>query len=219
MGIFRIAVDGPSGAGKSTIAKALAAELGIDYIDTGAMYRAVGFKLIKEGISLDDIDAICDMLSKTSIDFDKGKTLLDGDDISSKIRTPQISKMASDCSALPVVREKLVDLQRKIGQNKSIIMDGRDIGTNVFKDAELKFYITASPEERARRRYLELVEKGVQQDYDSVLSEIIIRDRNDSTRPLNPLKQAEDAILIDTTSMNIDEVKASMMEEIGKWQR
>lgn len=219
MGIFRIAVDGPSGAGKSTIAKALAAELGIDYIDTGAMYRAVGFKLIKEGISLDDIDAICDMLSKTSIDFDKGKTLLDGDDISSKIRTPEISKMASDCSALPVVREKLVDLQRKIGQNKSIIMDGRDIGTNVFKDAELKFYITASPEERARRRYLELVEKGVQQDYDSVLSEIIIRDRNDSTRPLNPLKQAEDAILIDTTSMNIDEVKASMMEEIGKWQR
>ncbi len=218
MGIFRIAVDGPSGAGKSTIAKALAAELGIDYIDTGAMYRAVGYKLIKEGILLDDIDAICGMLSKTSIDFDKGKTLLDGFDISDKIRTPEISKMASDCSALPAVREKLVDIQRGIGRDKSVIMDGRDIGTNVFKDAELKFYITASPEERARRRYLELIEKGVRQDYESVLAEIIARDHNDSTRPLNPLTMAEDAILIDTTRMTIEEVKAFMMKEIEKWQ-
>ncbi len=218
MGILRIAVDGPSGAGKSTIAKALATELGIDYIDTGAMYRAVGYKLMNEDIRLDDIDAICGMLSRTSIDFDKGKTLLDGLDISDRIRTPEISKMASDCSALPAVREKLVDIQRNIGRDKSVIMDGRDIGTNVFKDAELKFFITASPEERARRRYLELIEKGVLQDYESVLAEIIARDHNDSTRPLNPLKMAEDAILIDTTHMTIDEVKAFMMKEIGKWQ-
>jgi len=218
MGILRIAVDGPSGAGKSTIAKALATELGIDYIDTGAMYRAVGYKIIKEGIRLDDIDALCNILSKTSIDFNKGRTLLDGLDISDKIRTPEISKMASDCSALPAVREKLVDIQRSIGRDKSVIMDGRDIGTNVFKDAELKFYITASPEERARRRYLELIEKGVLQDYESVLAEIIARDHNDSTRPLNPLTMAEDAILIDTTHMTIEEVKAFMMKEIGKWQ-
>jgi len=218
MGTFRIAVDGPSGAGKSTIAKALAKELGIDYIDTGAMYRAVGYKLIKEGIALDNIAAITAMLSGTSIDFDKGKTILDGVDISDQIRTPEISKMASDCSALPIVREKLVEIQRKIGRAKSVIMDGRDIGTNVFKDAELKFFITASPEERARRRYLELVEKGVNQDFESVLSDIVARDHNDSTRTLNPLKKADDAILIDTTDMSIDEVKGMMMKEIEKWQ-
>ncbi len=218
MGTFRIAVDGPSGAGKSTIAKALAKDLGIDYIDTGAMYRAVGYKLIKEGIALDDIAAIAAMLSGTSIDFEKGRTILDGTDISDLIRTPAISKMASDCSALPIVRDKLVEIQRNIGRAKSVIMDGRDIGTNVFKDAELKFFITASPEERARRRYLELVDKGVNQDYESVLSDIVARDHNDSTRALNPLKKADDAILIDTTDMSIDEVKGMMMKEIGKWQ-
>src|SRR5690554_1038143 len=134
--IFRIAIDGPSGAGKSTIAKRLALELAIDYIDTGAMYRAVAYKMMSEGISVDEVEKIKSLLESTHIDFSKGETILDGEIISDKIRTPEISELASDVSALPVVREKLVKLQREMGKRKSVVMDGRDIGTNVFPDAE-----------------------------------------------------------------------------------
>lgn len=204
--IFRIAVDGPSGAGKSTIAKAVAQKLGIDYIDTGAMYRAIGYKMLKEGVSTDDLDGIQKLLDTTEIDFSKGDTILDGKIINDQIRTPEISRQASACSAVGIVRKKLVDLQQKMGQAKSVVMDGRDIGTVVFPEAEYKFFITASPEERAKRRYRELLAKGQEVNYDQVLADITARDYNDSTREVTPLRKAEDAIEVDTTNMTIEEV-------------
>lgn len=218
MNNIKIAIDGPSGSGKSTIAKAIAEKLDIDYIDTGAMYRAVAYKMMEQSVSDDNQDAIKGMLENTVIEFIDGKTLLDGEDVSNVIRKSEVARMASICSALPVVRDKLVDLQRKMGHTKSVVMDGRDIGTNVFKDAEVKFFITASPEERANRRYLELLEKGEDITYEQVLESIRKRDHSDSTRELNPLKQAEDAILLDTTYMTIKEVEDSIMKEIKKWQ-
>ena len=204
--IFRIAIDGPSGAGKSTIAKAVAKRLGIDYIDTGAMYRAIGLKMLSRGLAMEDSQALLDMLAETEIDFAGGRVILDGQAVDSLIRTPEVSKAASDCSALAPVRSKLVELQRKMGKTKSVIMDGRDIGTNVLTDAEYKYFLTASPEERALRRYKEMQEKGQESDYDKVLAQIIERDHNDSTRALNPLRKAEDAEEIDSTHMTIDQV-------------
>lgn len=214
--IYRIAVDGPSGAGKSTIAKAVAAKLNIEYIDTGAMYRAIGYKVANSGVSVDDTKAIEDLVSTTDIDLVEGRIMLDGSDVSDKIRTPEISMMASKCSAIPAVREKLVEIQREMGRRKSVIMDGRDIGTNVLKDAEYKIYLTASAEERAQRRYKELVEKGESQTYEEVLEDIIQRDHNDMTRELNPLRKADDAIEIDSTGMNIDQVVAEMLKIVGR---
>jgi cytidylate kinase len=219
MNLIRIAIDGPSGAGKSTIAKEVARALGIDYIDTGAMYRAVGYKMIREQVLPENLIALEKLLDKTQIDFKNGRTFLDGEDVSDVIRTSQVSRMASACSALSVVREKLVEMQREMGRHKSVIMDGRDIGTNVFPNAEIKFFITATDEERARRRYLELVEKGEKVDYSQVLSDMRERDYNDSTRVLNPLKKAEDALLLDTTQMTIREVVTRIMEEINQWQQ
>ena len=204
--IFRIAIDGPSGAGKSTIAKAVARRLGIDYIDTGAMYRAIGLKMLSQGLAMEDSQALLDMLAEPEIDFAGGRVILDGQAVDSLIRTPEVSKAASDCSALAPVRSKLVELQRKMGKTKSVIMDGRDIGTNVLTDAEYKYFLTASPEERALRRYKEMQEKGQESDYDKVLAQIIERDHNDSTRALNPLRKAEDAEEIDSTHMTIDQV-------------
>ena len=204
--IFRIAIDGPSGAGKSTIAKAVARRLGLDYIDTGAMYRAIGLKMLSRGLAMEDSQALLDMLAETEIDFAGGRVILDGQAVDSLIRTPEVSKAASDCSALAPVRSKLVELQRKMGKTKSVIMDGRDIGTNVLTDAEYKYFLTASPEERALRRYKEMQEKGQESDYDKVLAQIIERDHNDSTRALNPLRKAEDAEEIDSTHMTIDQV-------------
>ena len=142
--IIRIAIDGPSGAGKSTIAKQVAAKLGIEYVDTGAMYRAVGLKMKTEGVSPEDIEGVKNVLEHTSIDFEQGVIRLDGEDVSGKIRTPEISAAASQYSALAPVREKLVQIQREIGHRKSVVMDGRDIGTNVFTDAQYKFFLTAS---------------------------------------------------------------------------
>ncbi|NLT48601.1 MAG: (d)CMP kinase [Clostridiales bacterium] len=214
--VFQIAIDGPSGAGKSTIAKMLAAALNIDYIDTGAMYRAVGYKMLREGISLDQRDALKAMLDRTHIDFRQGDTILDGEVISQAIRTPEISKMASDASAFPEVREKLVALQRAMGEEKSVIMDGRDIGTNVFPNAKYKFYLTATVSERARRRWLELKEKGQEAELADVEADIITRDHNDTVRPLNPLRKAEDAIEIDTTNMNGEQVTQFILNYINK---
>ena len=203
---FRIAIDGPSGAGKSTIAKAVASELGIDYIDTGAMYRAVGYKMDRDGVPFEQGDALNEMLTATDIDFVDGDIILDGEVVNDLIRTPEVSMLASQCSAIPEVREKLVEIQRGMGTRKSVIMDGRDIGTNVLKDAEYKIYLTASAEERANRRYKELQEKGENQSYEDVLADIKARDHNDMTRELNPLRKAEDAIEVDSTHMTIDEV-------------
>ena len=204
--IFRIAIDGPSGAGKSTIAKAVAKRLGIDYIDTGAMYRAIGLKMLSEGLAMEESDALSDMLARTEIDFDRGNVFLDGKIVNDLIRTPKVSKAASDCSALGSVRSKLVELQRKMGHSKSVIMDGRDIGTNVLKDAEYKYFLTATAEERALRRHKEMLEKGQESDLAQVLAQIVERDHNDSTRALNPLRKAEEAEEIDSTHMTIDQV-------------
>ena len=204
--IFRIAIDGPSGAGKSTIAKAVASRLGIDYIDTGVMYRAVGYKMDRDRVPFESGDALNAMLADTDIDFVSGDIILDGQVVNDLIRTPEVSMLASQCSQIPEVREKLVEIQRGMGARKSVIMDGRDIGTNVLKDAEYKIYLTASAEERANRRFKELQEKGEDQSYEEVLADIKARDHNDMTRELNPLRKADDAIEVDSTSMTIDEV-------------
>lgn len=214
--IIRVAIDGPSGAGKSTIAKAVAKKMGIDYIDTGAMYRAVGYKTKISGVNYENPVAMQAMLEHTDIDFSDGNIILDGKIVNDEIRTNEMSMMASKVSALPAVREKLVELQRKMGQTKSIIMDGRDIGTNVLTDAEFKFFMTASAEERADRRYKELIEKGQQVQYDQILEDIKQRDHNDMTRALNPLRKAEDAIELDTTGMSIDDVTESILREVTK---
>ena len=203
---IRIAIDGPGGAGKSTIAKILAKDLGIDYVDTGAMYRAVAYKMQENGIGMENRAGIDQMLPGTDIDFSDGDIILDGKIINDLIRTPEISKLASDCSALGSVREKLVALQKEMGSKKSIVMDGRDITTNVLPDAEFKFYMTASKEERAKRRHKELLEKGKETSYEQVLADIEERDHNDMTRKLNPLKKADDATELDTTEMTIEEV-------------
>jgi cytidylate kinase len=212
--IFQIAIDGPSGAGKSTIAKRVAKELSIDYIDTGAMYRAVGLKMLRLGIPMEENDVLQKMLDETDVDFEKERIYLDGEDVSDLIRTQEISKAASDCSAFRIVREKLVELQRAMGDRKSIIMDGRDIGTVVLKDSKQKFYLTATAEERAMRRYLELREKGTSEGYEQVLEDVIKRDYNDSHRDVSPLRQAEDAVLIDSTNMTIDEVVNFIIDSV-----
>lgn len=212
--MIRIAIDGPGGAGKSTIAKQVAKALDIDYIDTGAMYRAVGYKLIRDNVDMYDEDALLAMLEATDIDFSGGKTILDGEDISDRIRTQEISRKASECSALAPVRAKLVELQKKMGSTKSVIMDGRDIGTVVLKDAELKIYLTASAEERAERRYKELLLKGEDISYEKVLADIQERDYNDMHREITPLRKADDAIELDTTGMSIDEVTEYILRKV-----
>lgn len=214
--IYRIAIDGPSGAGKSTIAKAVAKALNIDYIDTGAMYRAVGYKMDKRGIPFEECEALDAMLESTDIDFVGGDVILDGEVVNALIRTPEVSMLASQCSQLAPVRTKLVEIQRGMGQRKSVIMDGRDIGTNVLKDAEYKIFLTASAEERANRRFKELQEKGEKQTYEEVLKDIKQRDHNDMTRELNPLRKADDAIEVDTTGMGIDEVVAAVLDIVNK---
>lgn len=213
---IRIAIDGPSGAGKSTIAKKIALALKIDYIDTGAMYRAISYKVMKKQIQPDDQQAMKEMLENTVIDFDNGNIILDGQIINEEIRTPAVTKMSSVCSALPEVREKLVTLQRNMGQAKSIIMDGRDIGTNVLTDAEYKFYLTASVQERALRRWKELKEKGQDISIETVEADIAKRDHDDSTRTLNPLRKAVDAVEIDTTGMTIEEVINFILDAVKK---
>jgi len=200
-----IAVDGPSAAGKSTVAKLLAKELGIEYIDTGAMYRAVALKVIRLGVDTDDESALALMLDNTDVDLLGAEVLLDGEDVSGSIRTEEVSMQASRISAIPAVRGKLVALQREMGARKSVVMDGRDIGSNVFPGAEYKFFITASPEVRAERRMKELLERGENVSFDDVLEDVKKRDWDDSNRKLNPLVQTEDAILIVTDDLGIEE--------------
>lgn len=214
--IFRIAIDGPSGAGKSTIAKSVAKKLNIDYIDTGAMYRAIGYKINRLGIPMKECSELRDMLDNTDIDFVSGDIVLDGEIVNTLIRTPEVSMLASKCSVLPMVREKLVEIQRGMGTRKSVIMDGRDIGTNVLKDAEYKIFLTASAEERADRRFRELQEKHENQTYEEVLEDIRQRDYSDTTRKLNPLRKADDAIEVDTTGMSIDDVVNAVLEIAGR---
>lgn len=210
----RIAIDGPGGAGKSTIAKQVAKKLNIEYIDTGAMYRAIAYKTMLLDIAPDDEQKIEEILPETAIDFVNGSIILDGKNIDDKIRTPQISMQASKVSQLPAVRKKLVDLQKQMAISKNVVMDGRDIGTNVIKDAEYKFFMTATAEERATRRYKELIEKGKDTKYEDVLMDIKKRDEEDTTRKLNPLKPADDAKILDTTKMSIEEVVSAILSEV-----
>ena len=208
--MLRVAIDGPGGAGKSTIAKILAKELGLDYIDTGAMYRAVALKMTRLGVPAEE-GQVAEALTDTTIDFAGGSIYLDGQEVNEAIRTPEMGGLASLYSALGCVRKKLVERQKEMGQTKDCIMDGRDIGTNVLPNAEFKFFLTASAEERARRRYKELIEKGQDVEYEKILADINERDYNDSHRALDPLRKAEDAIEVDTTHMTIDEVIATLV--------
>jgi len=204
-----IAIDGPAASGKSTTAQLLAKKLGYLYIDTGAMYRACALKAKKLGIDINDEESIRNLLDFIDIrienDNSKNRILLDGEDVSEDIRADDISSLASAISAIPAVRYKMVELQRKMGEKGSVILDGRDIGTFVFPDAEVKFFLTASPEIRAKRRWLELQQKGIDKNFSEVLADLVKRDNNDSQRALAPLKKAEDAIEIDTSNMTIEE--------------
>ena len=206
--IFSIAIDGPAGAGKSTVAKAVASQLGAVYLDTGAMYRTVGLYMKQKGIA--EPAAIAAAVSEPSIEirFIDGvqHMFLNGEDVSEVIRTPEASMLASSVSAVAEVRAYLVALQQEFARGNSVVMDGRDIGTVVLTDATLKIFLTASPEVRARRRYDEMIAKGKEADFDKVLADIIQRDYNDSHRAASPMRQAEDAQLVDTSDMAQDEV-------------
>lgn len=209
-----IAIDGPSGAGKSTVARLLSRELGFEYIDTGAMYRALAYKAYINNIEIKE-DTIDEMLKTTEVDYSDNKIFLDKNNVDSLIRSEEISKYASEISALQNVRSKMVELQRNIAKGKNVILDGRDIGTKVFPDADFKFFITASVETRAERRYEQLVAGGTDANLDNVLEDIKKRDINDSTREISPLKKADDAILIDTTHMEINEVVMNIINLVG----
>ncbi len=217
---MNIAIDGPAGAGKSTIAKILAQKLKIVYLDTGAMYRAVGLKVYNNGVSADDEPVIERILKDTSVDivYENGaqKVLLDRTDVSTAIREHHISKYASDVSKIKAVRLKMVELQREIAKKQSSVLDGRDIGTFVLPNAEFKFFLTASIDERAKRRFEELRGKGVDCVLEEIKADIAQRDYNDSHREFAPLKKADDAIEIDTTHLNIDQVAEKMLAIILK---
>lgn len=208
-----IAIDGPAGAGKSTIAKIIAKKLNIEYIDTGAMYRAITLKFLRSGVDFENqFNKMIDILNDTEISFENGRVYLDDRDVSEEIRTIEIGKHVSKVAAIPEVREKLVKLQRSIAEKKSVVMDGRDIGTNVLKDADIKIFLIASVEERAKRRHKELIEKGTNVSFEEIFKEIENRDYIDSTRKTNPLKKAEDAIIVDSSNKTIEEVVEEILD-------
>lgn len=206
--MINVAIDGPAGAGKSTIAKAAAKELGFIYVDTGALYRAVAYNAVKNGV-IDDEQGIISMLDDTKVElkYVEGvqSVYLNGKDVSGFIRTPEISMGASKVSAIPQVREFLLNLQREIAKNNNVIMDGRDIATVVLPDAEVKIFLFASPECRAERRYKELVEKGENVSFDDVLKDVNQRDYQDSHREIAPLKPSEESIMADTSELTLQE--------------
>ncbi|NLK73657.1 MAG: (d)CMP kinase [Clostridiales bacterium] len=211
-----IAIDGPAGAGKSTIAKIIAGKLGIEYIDTGAMYRAITLKLYQLRCDLNDEVSINQILEDTRIDFIKNSIFLDGKNVDEEIRTPMINENVSLVASLKIVRQKLVAIQQNIGKNKSIIMDGRDIGTYVFPHAHYKFFLTASVEERAYRRWKEMQEKGFQVNIKDIKEDIMKRDDMDTHREINPLYKASDAIEIDTTGKTMEVVVNEILSYIKK---
>ncbi|MGN1092737.1 MAG: (d)CMP kinase [Monoglobaceae bacterium] len=206
---MKIAIDGPAGAGKSTISKAAAKKLGFIYIDTGAMYRAVGLAAVRQGIDTTDTEGVTSILDdiEISISYDESgqQIFLNGENVSTHIRLPEISVAASNVAVIPAVRLKLVELQRELASHNDVLMDGRDIGTYVLPDAEVKIFLTASVEERAMRRYRELVEKGIQADFDEVKADMEYRDKNDSEREFAPLKPAEDSIILDNTDLSLEQ--------------
>ena len=215
---YSIAIDGPSGAGKSTMARKLAADFGFIYVDTGAIYRTVGLAAYRAGIDRHDEPAVKALLPKLSIEMHyneagEQRMFLDGEDVSKAIRLPEISICASDVSSLPAVRSFLLEMQRKLAREHNVVMDGRDIGTVVLPDADLKIFLTASAEQRAKRRMLELEAKGVGASFDEVLKDIEYRDEQDTKRAAAPLRAAKDAVHVDTSSLSFDE-SAAMLEEL-----
>lgn len=205
-----IAIDGPAGAGKSTLARQAAKQLGYLYVDTGAIYRTVALKVLRAGVSVDDAQQVKPLLDGLDIRMDYGadgaqRMFLDGEDVSKAIREHQVSGLASHVAALADVRAFLLDFQRQQAREHSVVMDGRDIGTVVLPDADVKIFLTAAPESRARRRLLELEQRGQEADYDTILRDIIARDEMDRNRPIAPLRQAEDAVLLDTTHLDLEE--------------
>ncbi len=221
MSIYQIAIDGPSGSGKSTLAKGVSKELGIMYLDTGAMYRTCGLAAVKRGISPKDADAVASMLDEMELEvkFIDGAQhmILDGEDVTGMIRTPEVSMAASDISTLPVIRSAMVDYQRKIAGTQSFVIDGRDIASNVLPNAKYKFFLTASSEMRAKRRLAELNARGdYSQNYEEVLRDIELRDKQDSERASAPLVCVPDAIVIDTSDIDIDETRRTLLSYVNE---
>lgn len=213
---FNLAIDGPAGAGKSTIAKRIAKQLGFIYVDTGAMYRAMALYFLRNNINASDCDKIesaCNNVDVT-IEYKNGEqfVILNGENVNSYIRTEEVGNMASASSVNKTVRLKLVELQQSLAQKESVVMDGRDIGTYVLPNADLKIYLTASSKERARRRWAELKEKGFEADINAIEADIIERDNRDMTRDFAPLKQAEDAVYLDSSDLSIDGVVEKIMD-------
>lgn len=208
--IYNIAIDGPAGAGKSTIARRVAKELSFIYVDTGAMYRAMALYLLRKEVNRDDTEQIGNICqdAEISIEYQNGEqiVLLNGENVNSYLRTEEVGNMASVSSAVPRVREKLLSLQRKLAKDMSVVMDGRDIGTTILPDADVKIYLTASSLTRAKRRYLELQEKGTVCNLDDIQKDIEERDQRDMNREISPLRQAKDAVLVDSSDLTIQQV-------------
>lgn len=215
---INIAIDGPSGAGKSSLAKAVAKKLGIIYVDTGALYRSIGLYALNEGITLDNISSVVELLDKIKLDLtyekDTQKVILNGEDVSSYIRTPEISMYASAVSAIPEVRAFLLSTQRDIADAHSVVMDGRDIATVVLPNADVKIFLTADPKNRAVRRFEELKDKNPELTFEDVYNDMVIRDRNDSTRTVAPAVKADDAILLDNTVFSPEETLETALKII-----
>lgn len=221
MELIRIAIDGPSGAGKSTMAKMISKELGITYLDTGSMYRAVALKAIRAGVDTRDRESVSKIMPGIAISvmYDNGsqRIFMDGEDVTAVIRTNEVSMGASNVSAFPEVRTRLVELQREIARNQSVVMDGRDIGTHVLPQADLKIYLTASVKDRAQRRYNELKEKGLlDKTLEQMTKEIETRDYNDSNREFSPLKKADDAVVLDTSGYSCEDSTQRIIDIIRK---
>ncbi|MCQ8212554.1 (d)CMP kinase [Cetobacterium somerae] len=216
---YIIALDGPAGSGKSTIAKIIAKNFELTYLDTGAMYRMVALYILENNIDYNNIQAVEDILHNIKVDIIGDKFILNNIDVSLKIRTPEVTKIVSPVSAIKAVRTKLVDLQREISKGKKVILDGRDIGTVVFPNADLKVFLIASPEERAKRRVRDYASRGINEDFETVLKDILERDHIDSTRKESPLKKADDAVEVDTSLLNIEEsvnaISQLIKEKIG----
>ena len=207
-----IAIDGPAGSGKGTAAKLVSQKLNFMNIDTGAMYRCVALKMLENNIGLDDSEKIHKILDEMNIEFNGEKVILNGRDVSKEIRTIEVSNFTSPVSTIGFIREKMVELQKQIGNGNNVVMEGRDIGTVVFPNADLKIYLDATPEERARRRVSQNTRNNIESNYEQILQDIIERDKRDSTREISPLKKAEDAVLIDSTELTIEEVVNKIVE-------